>query len=557
MVIAPACSDADDPAPASSAPLPSPPSAGRFASAKPHRVIPKPAANWRQSGCRLPLEYLRRIRRGYYPGRSPEVVFVPRQPNFFGGFTSTTHSGPWPYVQRIPLVFYGPGHVRPRGALRLARETTIVDVAPTLAKLVDRRWPSARPGRAIEGALARNVRKPPKLILTIVWDGGGWDVLDEWPRAWPNLRRMMRRGTSVRGVTVGTSPSVTPASHATLGTGAWPRSHGIVDSPQREGPVIVNSYPGRSPELLDVSTFADLYDRSTDNKAKVGMIAYLFDHLGMMGHGAQIPGGDFDTAVIADGGPGDLITNPSYYSLPSYLQGVPGYEDDINTVDRVDGKADQSWMGHDLGQLDIQRHSPVWELYQTRLLKALISGDGYGRDNVTDLLFVNYKEIDDAGHNWNMLNPEMKSTLRFADDVLGSIEHFLNRSVGKGRWVIALTADHGQAPDPRAVGAWPIRMQVLTRDLAAHFDIPEDELLQDERPVGLWLNPDTLAREGLTPGEISNWLVDYRLEDNVPVTEKLSGEYAKRAREPIFSAAFPGAALPRLFNCALKRTDKS
>jgi arylsulfatase A-like enzyme len=555
-LVAAACSPSDEQAQPPPSPLPSPPAAGRFASAKPTRSVPKPADNWRQAGCGLPLDYLRRIRRGYFPGRSPDVLFVPRKPNFFGGFTSTTHSGPWPYVQRIPLVLYGPGYVKPRGLVHYDREVTLVDLAPTLADLVGLRWPGARPGTALDGVF-KDRPKPPKVVLTIVWDGGGWDVLDEWPHAWPHLQRMMSRGVTVGGATVGTSPSVTPASHATLGTGTWPRTHGIVDIPQREAGDIVASFPGRSPQLLETSTFADLFDRSTGNRAQVGMIAYLFAHLGMMGHGAQMEGGDLDTAVIADGGPGDLITNPSYYSLPSYLQTVPGYEDDIDTVDRVDGKADEKWMGHDLGLLDIQRHSPVWELYQTRLLKALMTGEGYGDDNVTDLLFVNYKEIDDAGHNWNMLNPEMRSTLRFADDVLGSIEHFLNRTVGKRSWVIALTADHGQAPDPRAVGAWPIRMQVLTKDLAARWRVAEDDLLQDERPVGLWLDAATLDATGISKGDVANWLIDYRLEDNVPVTEKLSGDYARRAREPVFSAAFPGDALDRLVSCAKRRLAKS
>lgn len=503
------------------------------------------------AACGLPLDYLRRIRRGYYPGRSPEIVFVPRAPNFFGGLTSTTHSGPWPYVQRIPLVFYGPGFVAARGEIDPRDETTLVDVAPTLARLVGMRWPHNRPGHALTQALLRDAGRPPRLVLTVVWDGGGWDVLDRWPHAWPELARLMERGTSVRGVTVGTSPSVTPASHATLGTGTWPRVHGIVDIPQREGGEVIASYPAESPRLLNVPTFADLYDRSTGNAPKVGMIAYLFDHLGMMGHGAELAGGDADTAVIADGGPGGLITNPDYYTLPSYLQDVPGYSDDVKQVDRSDGKADGEWMTHDLRQLDIQRHSPVWELYQTRLLKALVKGEGYGDDRVTDLLFVNYKEIDDVGHNWNMLNPEMRSTLRYADGALGDIVRFLNRTVGRGRWVMTVTADHGQAPDPRTAGAWPIRMQVLTRDLAQHFAVDEDALLQDERPVGLWLTPGETAA---TAGEISNWLIDYRLEDNVPATEKLLPEYAPRREEPILAAAFPGRALPRIWRCAKARS---
>jgi hypothetical protein len=512
----------------------------------------KPARNWFQSGCRMPFEYLRRVRRGYYPERSPDIVMVPREPNFFGGFTSTTHSGPWPYVQRIPLVFYGPGHVQPQGAVDPPGESTLVDLSPTLAHLLDQPWPRNRPGDVV---LVKDPAaiKPPKLVLNIVWDGGGWNVLRQWPRAWPTLAKLMRRGTSVRGVTVGSSPSVTPASHATMGTGTWPSVHGIVDIPQREGEEIISSFPATSPRLLNVTTFADRFDQATGNEAQVGMIAYLYAHLGMMGHGAQLAGGDEDIAVIADGGPGDLITNDDYYYLPSYLQTVPGYEDDIAEVDRSDGKADGSWMGHDLGELTTQRHSPVWELYQTRLLETLIEQEGFGDDEVTDLLFVNYKEIDDAGHNWNMLNPEMRSTLEYADKALRDLIRVLDRVVGKGEWVVTLTADHGQAPDPRAVGAWPIRMQVLTKDLAESFEMTEEEILLDERPVGLWVNRPGAAARGISYGEIANWLIDYRLEQNVPQTEMLPEQYEDKAREPVFAAAFPGEDLDRIWRCAQER----
>jgi hypothetical protein len=513
----------------------------------------KPARNWLQSGCRVPFAYLRRVRRGYFPDRSPDIVVVPREPNFFGGFTSTTHSGPWPYVQRIPLVFYGPGHITRQGAVDPPGESTLVDLAPTLAHLLDQPWPANRPGEAVPLVKDTAADEPPKLILNIVWDGGGWNVLRQWPRAWPTLAKIMKRGTSVRGVTVGTSPSVTPASHATMGTGTWPSVHGIVDIPQREGDQIISSFPATSPRLLNVTTFADRFDQAMGNEPQVGMIAYLYAHLGMMGHGAQIPGGDKDIAVIADGGAGDLITNEDYYYLPPYLQAVPGYEDDIAEVDRSDGKADGKWMGHDLGELTTQRHSPVWELYQTRLLKSMIEQEGYGADEVTDLLFVNYKEIDDAGHNWNMLNPEMRSTLEYADDVLGNLLRYLNRVVGKGEWIVTLTADHGQAPDPRAVGAWPIRMQVLTKDLAEHFEMTEEEILLEERPVGLWVNRSGAAARGVSYGDIANWLIDYRLEDNVPLTESLPDQYKDEARDPVFAAAFPGEEMSRISQCARER----
>ncbi|MDQ3619161.1 MAG: hypothetical protein M3391_03415, partial [Actinomycetota bacterium] len=56
-----------------------------------------------ETACNLPTKELQRLRRGYMPGRSPEIVVVPKEPNYFGGFTTWTHSGPWDYVQNVPV----------------------------------------------------------------------------------------------------------------------------------------------------------------------------------------------------------------------------------------------------------------------------------------------------------------------------------------------------------------------------------------------------------------------------------------------------------------------
>ena len=39
--------------------------------------------------------------------RSGQIVFVPQEPNFVG--TNFPHSGPWNYLQDVPLFLYGPG----------------------------------------------------------------------------------------------------------------------------------------------------------------------------------------------------------------------------------------------------------------------------------------------------------------------------------------------------------------------------------------------------------------------------------------------------------------
>lgn len=510
-----------------------------------------PKGRWFRTACDLPIAHLRRIRRGHFPGRSPDVTVVPARPHFFGGFTVTTHAGPWGYLQHVPLVFYGPGFIRSRGNVELGRRVTLADVAPTLARLLDVEWPAARPGRPLEEVLVPAERRAGdlRLIVTVVWDGGGWNVLDTWPQAWPHLRRLMSRGTSIGNVAVGTSPSVTPAVHTTVGTGAWPKRHGIVDIPLRAGSNIETSFGDMAPNHLLLQTLGDIYDRTTDNAAKVGMIAERSWHLGMLGHGSQLDGGDKDDAVMWTEDY-DLVTNSKYYNLPTYLEEVEGFADAARTIDLEDGRADDTWMGHDLSDPGKLRLSPVWSLHQTELLKTLLDNEGYGRDSVTDLFFTNYKDIDLVGHVWNMVNEEMRSTIAYSDDALAELERYLDANVGRNRWVMVVTADHGQAPDPESIGAWPIAIDAVEQDAARHFDVDAKDLFADERPTGFWLDRDFAATRGITAEALSSFLLRYRMRDNVTDSSEVPPQYRDRMNEKLFSAAFPNAQLGAIWACA-------
>ena len=507
-----------------------------------------------ETACDLPVEQLQRLRRGYMPGRSPEIVAVPKEPNFFGGFTAWTHSGPWDYVQNVPVAFYGPGFIRPQGEISV-EGASVADISPTLAELLRIEWPQDRPGVAIDEALLPDDQRGiPKLILVIVWDGGGWNVLDHWGGAWPNLKEAMRSGTTVTNADVGSSPSVTPAIHASIGTGTFPKQHGIVDIPIRRGDRIVGSWDAakKSPRYLESTTLADVYDPTTNNEAQVAMIAENNWHLGMIGHGSYIDGGDKDIAAMVEGSDGSLVTS-EWYSLPEYLTDTEGLEQDVRAVDQRDGQVDSAWMGHDLltNPSDI-RHTPVWALFQTRLLKALMDEGGFGQDEVTDLIYTNYKQIDLVGHDWNMLSPEVENTLEYSDDALGELIDHMNATVGRNEWVIAMTADHGQSPKAESTGAWPIALQPLMEDVAKHFDVGVNDLFQEQRPGALWLNRDTLEQAGISERQIAEFILDYRLEDNV--SGEVPEEYRSRLDEKVMSAAYPYRWMPEIWErCVLDR----
>ena len=481
-------------------------------------------------------------------------MVVPREPNFFGAFVGQSHSGPWDYVQRVPLVFYGPGFIRSAGALSLEREVTLADLAPTYAELLGTPPPSVV-GSPIDEVLVPQARRsvPPKLIVTIVWDGGGWNVLDAWPESWPNLARLMAQGSSVEEVVVGSSPSVTPAVHSTIGTGAFPKQHGVVGIPVRVDGAIKASYPNKTASNLLLPSLADTYDPATGNQAKIGMFAFKSWHLGMIGHGAYRPGGDKDIAVIVDTKE-KFVTNRQWYTFPRWLEEVPGLQRDIRSVDLDDGRLDSSWMGHEiLRDKTLRRDTPAWTLHQTTLIKALLKHEGFGEDDIPDLFYTNYKQPDEVGHAWNMLLPEMRPTLRYADDALGDLTAWLNREVGRRQWVLALTADHGQGPLAEASGAWPINMTELIGDAEKRFDMEPGELVAESSPVGFWLNRDAIKSRRISTDGVARWLTGYRLGDNIEPGGEAPEGYRDRLREPLLSAAFPSHTLGRIWGCARAR----
>ena len=511
------------------------------------------SVGWRSRACDLPPRYLELIDRGTFAGRSPELMVVPAKPNFFGSFAVTSHSGPWAYLQRVPLVLYGPGHIQGHGALRLERETTVADLAPTLAELLGIDWPADRSGASISEALVPEGDRPapPKAILVVVWDGGGWNALNQWPKAWPNLKRIMRRGTSVENAVVGSSPSVTPAVHATMGTGTWPVQHGVVDLQWRTpAGAVQGSYDGEKPALMRVPTLADIYDPTTNNAAKIGMLAERNWHMGMIGHGASLEGGDKDIMVLGSGAGEENYTNDDFYTLPKYID-VPGAAKDVRAVDLEDGRLDDTWLGHDLlGDPERWRQTPVQTRYQTRQIKAIFRRGGFGQDGITDLFYTNYKELDLVGHIYNMVNPESRSVLKQTDSELGELLKFLDNHVGQNEWVVAVTADHGQGPDPMQFGAWPIDSAEISRDAARRFDVASTDLFDKMRITGFWMNTDVMDEQGITLGEVARWVTNYRLRDNVVKGETVPKQYRKRLSERLFAASFPTKELPGIIGCA-------
>lgn len=504
-----------------------------------------------RAACRnVPHEVLLRTWRGVRLDRSGDIQLIPREPDFVSG--GLTHATPFDLTQDVPLLLYGPGFVRP-GVYE--RAITLADLAPTLGAVL--RFPFDTPDGdpQTQALLPEAERGLPRLVVVLVWDSAGTDVLERWPDAWPNLRALAERGAWFTKVTVGASPSNTPVGHSIIGTGTFPRSNGFVDEYVRVGGRLQKPNENGPGFLLD-PTLADLYDRAMGNRPKVGAIATLAAHVMMMSHGAQWGGGDRDLAITREkefgrtAGEEDVRWNLTddmapFYRLPPYVNDLPPLAGYVEDLDRADGALDGRWRDNEIARLKDGFDTPARTPFQQTLVETVIEREGFGADDVPDLLFVNYKAIDTIGHLFGADAVEMADAVRVQDAALRRFVGFLDERVGRGRWVMAVTADHGTQRDPAVSGAFPIDIRKLEAGLRSRFDGDGDgvPLLQKVRPTEIWLDRAELTENGFTPEQVAEWLMRLTRADTYKGS---SPPEPSSAGERVFAAALPSSILAGL-----------
>ncbi len=519
---------------------------GTFASAVPSN------ADIVKAACSLTHDELLRTWQGYSPDRSPELQIVPAEPNFVG--SGLPHVGPWDYVQGVPMLWYGPGYIKPIG--KVQKPVTLADVAPTVASLLHFDF-AAPDGSPMTDGLVPAADRPgsPKLIVTMVWDAGGRNVLEAHPRSWPYLQSLIPQGAWYENAFVGSSPTSTAQVHATIGTGALPRTHGLVGHRMRIGNTLTTPWV-HGPAFIDIPTLADLYDRAMGNAPIVGTVATVNIHSGMMSHGAFFNGGDKDIMLTRSVTGGETITDEGFkwnlpgilqpfYSIPPYVNDVPGFGKDVEAVDAADGKIDGKWRNNDINQLLGGFDTPARVPYQTRVAEEIIKREGFGADETPDLLYINYKEIDYISHIWSMNSPEMDDAVRAQDDSLKVFIDLLNEQVGEGNWVLVLTADHGAMPSPEVSGAFQIETGPVAAAINSEFDHNGDEthVVQLIQPSQIFMNVEELTKNGYTLDDVARFIMTMTRQDTagagVVVDPALAGE-------KVFQASFPSALMSDL-----------
>lgn len=524
---------------------------------RPPHGVPKGAPTEDEMAGQIGAPVMQHVYNGHVHGRSGEVYLVPKPYSFMLGQwdlttlgtntpdLSTTHSNPWDYLTRVPMVFYGPGYV-PRG-VTVERPVDITGLAPTYASLLGMTdfHPDGKPlSEIVNRAGTGGPRyEPPKVIFTVIIDGGGWNTIETHPDSLPNLAALRAKGTTYANATIGSAPSITGALHSTFGTGDYPRDHGIPGNQMRapDGKIVDTWLDSEDPRYLKKPTISDVWDADNGNKPVVGAVAFEGWHLGMLGHGSFTDGGDKDIAVVWDTDKQQWSTNPSYYTLPSYLQStdLARLETYEKALDGRDGLVDGTWFGHTLEQLQeptVRPGTPAFVRFTGDAAADVFDKEPFGKDTTADLMWVEIKAPDYAGHAWNVTRPEQGDVLAETDAQIERFKRLLDRKVGAGNYVLAISADHGQQPLPDLFGGWRINNIELQKDIDRRFG---DGIVEKVTPVDIYFDLDKVRDDDVSLDDIARFIGSYTLADNIP--DGIPGaDRVPQARldEKLFAGAF-------------------
>ena len=230
--------------------------------------------------------FLPAFARSYYPGRSGQLMIVPREGHFVTRDRPSDafmHGSPWGYDSRVPLVLRGPG-IRPGAHPGPARHQ---DVAPTILALLGLPPAPTMTGAPLRAAI-RPGKEPPRAVLVVVLDAFRADYLARFATRLPVLSRLAAEGARFPDARVDYLPTATGVAHATVSTGTDPALHGIVVNTMYDhvSGETSDAFEGGSPANLMTPALADIWADATGGRAIVVSQAGAFYAAGALGgHG--------------------------------------------------------------------------------------------------------------------------------------------------------------------------------------------------------------------------------------------------------------------------------
>ena len=327
----------------------------------------------------------------------------------------------------------------------------------------------------------------PKLVVGIVVDQMRWDYLYRYHARYGNdgFKRLLREGFSADQTNYNYLPTTTAAGHTSIYTGSVPALHGIVGNDWYDVDLKRDLYCTEDKTVQPIGT-TDKSGLMSPRNMKATTITdelRLFSNfqnktigISIKDRGAILPAGHFANAAYWLGdGEGKFISSSYYISqLPKWAQAfnerkvvdsllnidwntlydINSYtsstkDDMIQYEGRVKGLENVTFP-HVLkpsiaDNKNIIRTTP-WGNTMVRLMaEACIEGEQMGSSKFTDFLAVSFSSTDMVGHMFGPNSIEVEDTYLRLDQEIAQFLKYLDQKVGKGNYLLFLTADHGSA----------------------------------------------------------------------------------------------------------------
>ncbi len=328
----------------------------------------------------------------------------------------------------------------------------------------------------------------PKLVVLLVVDQMRTDYLDRHGAEFTGgFKRLMTQGAWFRESAYPYLGTVTCPGHATIGTGAFPYRHGYILNEwvdRKEGVVrgctrdpsveivpyaaLPGAAAGEGPKDLLVPTLA----AQIRERARGRVVT-----MSMKPRSAIALAGDQGDAVVWFDDRGGWATSTAYTKTPvsfirEFVTANPHTADvdkvwdrtlDVSRYQNADDapgeRAPSGWtrvFPHPLapgGKADAGFHarwksSPYGDEYLGRMAAAAVDALQLGRGEGIDFLGVSFSTLDSVGHAFGPASHEVQDIVLRLDRTIGRLLDHLDTTVGRGKYVAALTSDHGVAPIP-------------------------------------------------------------------------------------------------------------
>jgi predicted AlkP superfamily pyrophosphatase or phosphodiesterase len=375
----------------------------------------------------------------------------------------------------------------------------------------------------------------PRLVVIVVVDQMRTDYLELSRSRWRGgFKRLLTEGAFFAHAEYPYMNTVTCAGHATIGTGTFPRTHGMVLNGwwDRERKVSVactddavarhisydrEARSGNSGAPLLAPTLADEIRTQRAGARVVTMSLKARSSIGLAGHGG--------TAVTwVDDGADAFVTSRAFGDdlvpeVAAFLKKDPFHDDAKKTWTLRDAPETYRYRDASIGQRPQQSRtglfphrvagtkltddpfftlwqvSPYSDAYLERMAESMIDAFKLGQRNGTDFLGVSFSALDLVGHSYGPESREVEDMLRRLDDTIGALFGKLDAAVGPGNWVLGFSSDHGVASVAVTTGGG----RIITEDIR---DRIEETLLTRYGPLkeGNYVSSVTFDYVYLAPG---------------------------------------------------------